>query len=174
MGRFGWVVLSSMNPPQPCRVSWSMVVAPCGIRRGRRQNQGGIGHFAPKERRAVATGGAARRRSRPTRNPWKRDLSCPRPAPAGAKGATYRILGWDGFPRTNRYAGSILRPLPGRASPTHTASTGFVRLRLTPPVATALGPFRGRQNAHRARPRCHGPASMPPCPLRRGHVSSSP
>ena len=40
----------------------------------------GVFDSAPEERRAVATGGAARRRSRPTRNPWKRDPPIPPPA----------------------------------------------------------------------------------------------
>ena len=40
----------------------------------------------------MATGGAARRRSRPTRNPWKRDPSFCLPAPAGAEEGACEVL----------------------------------------------------------------------------------
>ena len=73
---------SPTNGPTLCRLGRLKSSRPrVGRTTPGRDRIGGLGvsHFAPTKRRAVATGGAVRRRSRPTRNPWKRDPPIPPP-----------------------------------------------------------------------------------------------
>ncbi len=71
--------------------------------------------FAPKEHGFVATGGAARQRSRPTRNPWIQDVVFPtRPGRGGGDLEGMVKITWADERRINWYG-----PTPKLSPPRH-------------------------------------------------------